>query len=128
MFAGLGGVYVGVGARVVCRFNDGLGVRIDHIWGFHQMLDVFELDGRRRSVLTGLRKHRMTGGCIHSSAVDQVVFQCLLSPVGGDGAETEKFSFFVFCLVEAEAIKILDPAGMGFGFPIFDFSDEKEVD
>ena len=128
MFAGLDGVCVGVGARVVCRFNDGLGVRIDHIWGFHQMLDVFELDGWRQSVLTGLRKNSVAGGSVYSSAVDQVVFQCLLSPVGGDAAETEKFSFFVFCLVEAEAIKILDPAVMGFGFPIFDFSGEKEVD
>ena len=69
MFGGLDSVGAGVGARVVCRFNDGFRICIDHIWGHHQMLDVFELDGWRRSVLTGLRKNSVAGGSVHTFTV-----------------------------------------------------------
>ena len=92
---------VGVGARVVCRFNDGLGVRIDHIWGLHQMSDVFELDGWRQFVLTGLRKNSVAGGSVYSSAVNKVVLQCPLRGVGGYAAEAEVLSFFMSGLVLA---------------------------
>ena len=47
--------------------------------------------------------------------------------MGGDAAEAEVLSFFMSGLVEAEAIKILNPTVV-LGFPVFDFSDEKEVD
>ena len=106
MFAGLDSVCVGVG--VVCRFNDGFRVRIDHIWGFHHVLDVFELDGWRRSVLTGLRKNSVAGGSVYSSAVDQVVLQGPLRGVGGYAAEAEVLSIRVF-VWSTESIEILNP-------------------
>ena len=71
MFAGLDSVCVGVGT--VCRFNDGLGVRIDHIWGFHFVLDVFKFDCWIGPILTLLRENSVAGGSVYSSAVDQVV-------------------------------------------------------
>ena len=110
MFRGLDSVGAGVGARVVYRFNDGFRICIDHIWGLHQMLDVFELDGWRRSVLTGLRKHRMTGGSIHSSAVDQVVLKGSLGRVWGDASKTKECFSIMFIFSGAESVKVLDPA------------------
>ena len=97
MFAGLGGVCVGVG--VVCRFNDGFRICIDHIWGFHQMLDVFELDGWRRSVLTGLRKNSVAGGSVYSSAVYEVLLEGSLRAVGGYAPEAEVFAICMFGLL-----------------------------
>ena len=123
MLAGLGGVCVGVGARVVCRFNDGFRICIDHIWGLHQMLDVFELDGWRQSVLTGLRKNSVAGGSVYSSAVNKVVLQCPLRAVGGYAAEAEEFSVFVQRLIMTKSIKILNPTVVGVSLSIFNLGN-----